>query len=51
MNRDIPLLSLCACMAHCGENFTFTVSSELHVTTAEQVLIETYVEGFYSSIG
>jgi hypothetical protein len=31
-------------MAHNGETFTFTVSSELHVTTAEQVLIETYIE-------
>jgi hypothetical protein len=33
-------------MAHCGENFTSAVSVELHVTTAEHVLIKTYITDF-----
>jgi len=34
-------------VAHYGEAFTFAVSVELHVTTAEQVLIKTYIEDLY----
>jgi hypothetical protein len=46
MSRAVPLLSLCSCVAHYGENFTFAVPVALYVTTAEQVLIKSYIEDF-----
>ena len=50
MSRAIHVLSICACMAHCGETFTFAVSVELHVTTVEQVLIKTCLMKFVHTL-
>lgn len=46
MSRAIPLLSLCACIAHYGETFIFAVSVELHIRPSQQVSIKTLYWGF-----